>query len=132
MDVENESVNEDTSTRIDSTRTSRLQSDMSTHIAPIARSWIFDASDLKRISVRSLSCPSTGEKTDFDIIRREGFDDIMQSVANGDDKQFENFARCLLDALELVRSLTPDRYVNFVLSMMPSMSYYMIFIVDSF
>jgi len=115
VDVGNESVNDDTNTRIDSTRTLRLQSDMPTHIAPIARSWIFDASDLKRTSVRSLSCPSTGEKTDFDIIRREGFDDIMQSVANDDDKQFEKFARCLLDALELVRSLTPDRNIGYAL-----------------
>ena len=101
-----------------------LQSEMSTRIAPIARSWIFDANDLKKTSVKASSCPNTGEMAEFDVIRREGFDDIMQSVAannndNDDDdddddkqKQFEeNFARSLLDALELVSALTPDRYV---------------------
>jgi len=88
-----------------------FQSDVSLHIAPIARSWIFDASDLKKTSVRSLSCPDTGEMTDFDVIRREGFDDIIQSVGNnddGDEKQFEEFARGILDALELVQNLAPD------------------------
>ena len=49
---------------------------------------------------------------EFDVIQREGFDEIMQSVANDDDKQFENFARNLLDALELVNSFTQDRYVH--------------------
>ena len=90
-----------------------MQSEMSTRtrMAHIARSWIFDANDLKKTSVKSSSCPNTGEMADFDVIRREGFDDIMQSVVNDDDKQFEVFARSLLDALELVNALMPDRYV---------------------
>ena len=82
---------------------------MSTRIAPIAQSWIFDSSDLKKTSVRLSSCPDTGERTQFDVIRREGFDDIMESVANDDGNQFEDFARSLLDALELVGTLTLDR-----------------------
>ena len=82
---------------------------MSTRIAPIAHSWIFDANDLKKRVVRQSSDPNTGEMTEFDVIRREGFDDIMQSVANDDDSQFQGFARSLLDALELVNTMTLDR-----------------------
>lgn len=91
------------------TSASTLQSDLSTHIAPIAQSWIFDANDLRKSSVRSSSCPNTGEMSEFDVIQKEGFDDIMQSVGNDDDKQFADFARNLLDALALVSTLTPDR-----------------------
>lgn len=110
VDVENESPKKNLFRRNFSTST--LQSEMSTRIAPIANSWIFDANDLKRTTVRSSSCPNTGEMTEFDVIRREGFDDIMQSVANDDGKQFEDFARSLLDALELVSTLSVDRYVQ--------------------
>ena len=109
VDVENESSHD----AVNNVTTSTLQSEMSTRMAPIARSWIFDANDLKKTSVKSSSCPNTGEMADFDVIRREGFDDIMQSVVNDDDKQFEVFARSLLDALELVSALTSDRYVYF-------------------
>ena len=82
---------------------------MSTRIAPIAQSWIFDANDLKKTTVRSSSDPKTGEMANFDVIQREGFDDIMQAVANDEGKQFEYFARGLLDAFELVSTLTQDR-----------------------
>lgn len=112
VDVENEPQNE---TAFRNFSASRLNSDVSTQFAPIARSWIYDANDLKKTSVRSSSCPTTGEMANFDVIRREGFDDIMQSVANDDEKQFEDFARNLLDALELVSALTRDRYVHFAL-----------------
>jgi len=105
VDVENEPQNE---TAFRNFSASRLNSDVSTQFAPIARSWIYDANDLKKTSVRSSSCPTTGEMANFDVIRREGFDDIMQSVANDDEKQFEDFARNLLDALELVSALTRD------------------------
>lgn len=90
--------------------TSTIKSEV---IAPIAQSWIFDSNDLKKTIVRSSSNPNTGERTQFDVIRREGFDDIMESVANDDGNQFEDFARSLLDALELVSMLTIDRYVRF-------------------
>ncbi len=113
VDIDNEPPNKDfardTST---STANSTIRSEMSTRIAPIAESWIFDSSDLKKKSVRSSICSNTGEETQFDVIRREGFDDIMESVANDDGNQFEDFARSLLDALELVSTLTLDRYVQ--------------------
>jgi hypothetical protein len=108
VDAENESSTSKPFLRDISASTN---SDMTTRIAPIAHSWLFDASDLKKRTVRSSSCPTSGETTEFDVIRREGFDEIMESVANDDDKQFEDFARSFLDALELVSTLTPDRYV---------------------
>ena len=93
VDVENKPPN--TQTLFRDISDSTLQSEMSTRIAPIAQSWIFDANDLKKTTVRSSSDPKTGEMTKFDVIQREGFDDIMQSVANDDDRQFEDFARSL-------------------------------------
>ena len=110
VDVENEPPKKNLFRRNFSTST--LQTEMSTRIAPLANSWIYDANDLKRTTVRSSSCPKTGEMIEFDVIRREGFDDIMQAVANDDGKQFEDFARSLLDALELVSTLSGDRYVR--------------------
>ena len=73
----------------------------------MVRSWAFDSNDLKKTDVKSSSCPQTGELSDFDIIKREGFDDIMQSVANDDSQKTEVFARSLLDALDAVSTLTP-------------------------
>jgi len=87
--------------------TQTLQSEASIRIAPIARSWIFDSNDLKKTAMKSSSCPITGDIIDFDVIRKDGFDDIMQSVANDDDKQIEVFARSLLDSIEAVNALTP-------------------------
>ena len=89
----------------------QTESEMSAHIAPVVRSWAFDSNDFKKTEVKSSSCPKTGEIADFDVIRREGFDDIMQSVANDDGKNVEDFARSLLDALETVSTLTPGWYV---------------------
>lgn len=90
--------------------TGTLHSEVTTRTASIARSWIFDPNDLKKTMVKSSSCPNTGEIVDFDVIRKEGFDDIMQSVANDDDKQIE-VARSLIDSIEAVHALTPGWYV---------------------
>mmetsp|Transcript_3341 Transcript_3341/g.3723 ORF Transcript_3341/g.3723 Transcript_3341/m.3723 type:complete len:894 (-) Transcript_3341:100-2781(-) len=92
--------------------TQTLQPEASTRISPISRSWIFDSNDLKKTAMKSSSCPITGEILDFDVIRREEFDDIMQSVANDDDKQIEVFARSLLHSIEAVNALTPGRKNN--------------------
>jgi len=88
-----------------------IKPEISTHFAPIARSWFFDSNDLKKINVRSFSCPNTGEVKAFDVIRREGFDDIMEFVSTEKEKQFQDFAKSLLDALELMSTMTLDRYV---------------------
>ncbi|MGK3733333.1 MAG: hypothetical protein ACI8RD_009612 [Bacillariaceae sp.] len=91
--------------------TGTLHSEMATRIAPIARSWIFDSNDINKTMVKSSSCPNTGEIVDFDVIRKEGFDDIMQSVANDEDKQID-VARSLIDSIEAVHALTPGWYVS--------------------
>jgi hypothetical protein len=60
--------------------------------------------------ISSSSCSRTGEIFDFDVIHREDYDDIMQTVANTTDKQSEELAMTLRDAMEVTRSqVTPAR-----------------------
>lgn len=88
-----------------------LQSEISTRITPITRSWIFDSNDLKKEIVKS-NCPISGKIIDFDLIHKEGFDDIIGKV-NNDYKQVEDFARSLSHSIEAINSLTPGWNENF-------------------
>lgn len=83
---------------LDSSFLSVSMSEVSPTFAPFAQSWIFDSNDLKKTKVIA----SRSKKTEFDVIRREGFDDIMESVGD----QFEETARSLLDTLEFVGTFT--------------------------
>jgi hypothetical protein len=64
---------------------------------------------LKKTGIISSSCSRTGEIFDFDVIRREDYDDIMQTVANSTDKQSEELAMTLRDAMEVTSHVTPAR-----------------------
>jgi hypothetical protein len=67
----------------------------------------FDADELKKTGVISARCSRTGERFDFDVIRREDSDDIMQTVANTTDKQSEDVAATLRDAMEVLNAVSP-------------------------
>jgi hypothetical protein len=75
----------------------------------------FDADDLKKTGLITSKCSKTGQEFDFDIIRREGYDDIMSTVVNGSNKQSEQFARGLRDVLELLSPLSTAKYVSWEL-----------------
>ena len=45
----------------------------------------------------------------FDVYEREGFDQIMKTVAGSSDAREEAFARSVCDYLEIFESLTPGR-----------------------
>ena len=63
---------------LDTTLLSVSMTEVSPTFAPFAQSWFFDANDLKKTKVIA----SRSKKTEFDVIRREGFDDIMESVGD--------------------------------------------------
>lgn len=59
----------------------------------------------------STSSGSSNEIFTFDVYAREGFDQIMKTVAGSSDAQEEMFARSICDYLEIFESLSPGRYV---------------------
>ena len=69
----------------------------------------FDATELSKMDMISKSCSHTGETLQFDIIKREGYDEIMEAVANQTSSQSEEFARSQRDTMEALASVT--RYV---------------------
>lgn len=69
----------------------------------------FDADELQKTGIISSSCSRTGEIFDFDVIRRDDYDDIMQTVANTTDKQSEELAMTLRDAVEVMTAMSPPR-----------------------
>lgn len=48
----------------------------------------------------------------FDVYEREGFDQIMRTVAGASNQEQEAFARSVCDYLEIFESLSAGRYVN--------------------
>lgn len=67
----------------------------------------FSASDLNKSFIKSTSTSHAGETYNFDVVRREELDDIMQCVSS--DRQSEDFARTMRDTLEAVCAMTPAR-----------------------
>lgn len=67
----------------------------------------FSARDLSKNDIKTTNCSFTGELHDFDVIQRKGIDDIMQHGAI--ERQSEDFARCMRDALEGVSALSTTR-----------------------
>lgn len=67
----------------------------------------FDSNDLKRKGTRTSACSDTGEEVEFDIIRREKYDDLMKAVANTADQQNEELAMNTRNALEMI---VPEGY----------------------
>lgn len=59
-----------------------------------------------RLSTSSASSES-GEVLQFDVFERQGFDRIMETVANASSNQ-DDVARCLCDTLEIVANLSSD------------------------
>jgi hypothetical protein len=59
----------------------------------------------------STSSGSSNEIFTFDVYAREGFDQIMKTVAGSSDAQEEMFARSMCDYLEIFENLSPGRYV---------------------
>ena len=104
VEVDNDTTNQ--SAAFDTSLLSiSLTDNMSPTFGPFARQWIFDSNDLKKTKMIS---SSSKRKTEFDVIRREGFDDIMESVGD----QFEETARGLLDTLEFVSTITRNKVVG--------------------
>ena len=65
-----------------------------------------------------LQSPSSSVSTEifqFDVYEREGYDQIMRTVA-GSSEETEAFARSVCDYLEIFESLTPGRYVRICFS----------------
>ena len=58
-------------------------------------------------SISNSSCST--EIFTFDVYEREGFDQIMKTVAGSSDAQEEAFARSVCDYLEIFESLAPGR-----------------------
>ena len=58
-------------------------------------------------SLANSSCST--EIFTFDVYEREGFDQIMKTVAGSSDAREEAFARSVCDYLEIFESLTPGR-----------------------
>ncbi|KAG7368074.1 hypothetical protein IV203_030817 [Nitzschia inconspicua] len=71
----------------------------------------FDATELHKTDIVSTNCSVTGEALRFDVIQREGYDEIMESVANQNNDQSETFAKSLRDTMEnlATMSATSDR-----------------------
>jgi hypothetical protein len=60
---------------------------------------------------QSVSSAGSTEIFAFDVYEREGFDQIMRTVAGGADQEQEAFARSICDYLEIFESLASGRYV---------------------
>jgi hypothetical protein len=60
---------------------------------------------------QSVSSAGSTEIFAFDVYEREGFDQIMRTVAGGADQEQEAFARSICDYLEIFESLAAGRYV---------------------
>jgi hypothetical protein len=66
----------------------------------------FDASELNKMDMITKNCSQTGETLQFDIIKREGYDEIMEMVANQTSSQSEAFAKSQCDTMEALASVT--------------------------
>lgn len=59
----------------------------------------------------SVSSSNSGAFFSFDVYEREGFDQIMRTVAGASDQEQEAFARSICNYLEIFESLAAGRYV---------------------
>ena len=66
----------------------------------------FDATELSKMDMITKNCSQTGETLQFDIIKREGYDEIMETVANQTSSQSEAFATSQRDTMEALDSVT--------------------------
>jgi hypothetical protein len=82
-------------------------------LTPIATSLTsslhFDSNDLKRRGIKTKICEKTNQDIQFDIIQKEGYDELMKAIANTSDRQNEELAINLRNTLEL---LSPAGYVS--------------------
>lgn len=73
---------------------------------------IFDTTELHKTDIISTNCSLTGETLQFDVIKREGYDEIMESVAVANQNgQCEAFAKSLRDTLDALAAVSTSRYV---------------------
>ena len=70
----------------------------------------FDATELSKLDMITKSCSQTGETLQFDVIKREGYDEIMEAVANQTSSQSEAFAKSQRDTMEALDAIT--KYVS--------------------
>ena len=62
-------------------------------------------------ALKSYGSSNSAEVLQFDVFERQGFDRIMQTVANAARDQ-EEIAKCICDTLETVAALSIERYVQ--------------------
>lgn len=58
---------------------------------------------------QSVTSLNSAEVFSFDVYEREGFDQIMRTVAGASDQEQEAFARSICDYLEIFESLSAGR-----------------------
>lgn len=73
----------------------------------------FDATELHKTDIISTNCSLTGETLQFDIIKREGYDEIMETVAN-QSSQSEAVAKSLRDAQEALTAMSSTSSTRYV------------------
>jgi hypothetical protein len=74
----------------------------------------FDASELHKTDIVSTNCSLTGETLQFDVIKREGYDEILEIVAK-QNSQSESLARSLRDSMDCLTTMTLSRYLLFLI-----------------
>jgi hypothetical protein len=68
----------------------------------------FDATEFHKTDIVSTNCSLTGETSQFDVIKREGYDEILEIVAN-QNSQSEALARNLRDTLDCLTTMPSSR-----------------------
>lgn len=62
----------------------------------------FDSNDLKRTGTKTTVCDDTNQDVQFDIIHKDGYDELMKAVTNTADRQNEELAMNLRNTLEMI------------------------------
>ena len=68
-----------------------------------------DSQSIFEAEAHSVTSSNSAELFAFDVYEREGFDQIMRTVAGASDQEQEAFARSICDYLEIFESLATGR-----------------------
>jgi hypothetical protein len=98
--------------RISSTRSLREiseQANPETHFQADTQSGTQSGTQSATADNQSVTSLNSAEVFSFDVYEREGFDQIMRTVAGASDQEQEAFARSICDYLEIFESLSAGR-----------------------